>query len=103
MTTKRNRPGVGSLEAVQVSARAAATALSVVPDTDNRVWQVHAETHEVTGRTGPRLVLLAPRCHRCGRTHVHTARVSFTSGIRTAPCGARYVVHAAHLEGGGRA
>ncbi len=77
---------------------------ALVPGTDSRAWQVYAETHEVRGRTGARFVLLVQRCPRCGCTHIHTARLSFTSGVRTAPCGAPYVVHAAALlEGGGRA
>ncbi len=67
MTTKRNRPKVGILGAVQMSTRAAATSLSVVPDSDSRVWQVYAETHEVTGRTGARFVLLAALLEGGGR------------------------------------
>ncbi len=103
MTTKRTRSEVGILGAVQVSARAAATILSLVPDSDSRVWQIYAETHEVRGRTGARFVLLVRQCPRCGCTHIHTARLSFTSGIRSAACGARYVIHADTSATGGAA
>ncbi len=69
------------------------------PSRSTVVWHVHAQTFRVLGRTRDRFALVVLNCPRCSRAHEHCAPPEFISGMRTAPCGVRYVVHA--LEGGG--
>ncbi len=97
--TAQSRPRQGGLEVISGgSGFDVSSVRRLAPP-----WQVYAIAYRVAGRSGERLALIAAMCPRCGRTHVHTARVSFTSGIRTAPCGARYVVHVDTSIAGGAA
>lgn len=56
--------------------------------------RVVAKTHRVQGKALRLRLLMLVEC-TCGATHEHRAQIDFTSGKRTAPCGRRYVLHAA--------
>lgn len=57
-----------------------------------RHWHVHPAAFLVAGRTRDRLVLIVAICPRCRKSHTHAAPPDFAAGMRTAACGARYVV-----------
>lgn len=57
----------------------------------------HAFGHAfmVVSRTGrASLCMIVVRCSGCDHAHRFTAKPTFTTGVRTAPCGIRFVLHA---------
>lgn len=56
---------------------------------------VHAARFDVIARSQNRRLILIVVCPFCRDRHTHTAPVDFSSGIRTAACGARYVLQTA--------
>lgn len=62
--------------------------------TSPSTWQVPVTAYEVVGCRGRRrLVLLVEQCPYCRRSHLHSARIDFVSGTRTAAChNGRYLV-----------
>lgn len=53
---------------------------------------VYPEVRLIAGRDRQRLELVVTRCPRCGQSHAHRAATSFLEGLRTSPCGQRYLV-----------
>jgi hypothetical protein len=60
------------------------------------IRHVFAHTYSTAARSGRvSLCMVVVRCPGgCGYSHRFIARQSFTTGVRTAPCGARFVLHA---------
>lgn len=84
MRAKRNRPMTGGGIPAS-SSTAHSTPLPVVV----------ARTTIVAGRSRERLELDVAHCPRCGLFHRHRAPVEWLGGVRTSPCGLRYVVQIA--------
>jgi hypothetical protein len=82
--------------------------LTKYPTTDRqnarrRADRPHAWAHGylVTARSGRRsLCLLVTRCpFGCGCVHRFTAPQDFDRGLRSAPCGGRFILHVVTAEG----
>lgn len=83
MSAKRSRPDGGGIPASSspfiVPPHPVILALSTV----------------VSGRVRDRLELDVAHCPRCGQLHRHRAPVEWLGGVRTAPCGLRYILRVA--------
>lgn len=83
MSANRSRPGGGGVPASSSNDRVpphpVIIAVSVI----------------ISGRVRDRLELDVAHCVRCGRCHRHRAPVEWLGGLRTAPCGQRYILRVA--------
>ncbi len=94
----RSRPGGGGLNVEKLAGERDITILRRARDIPLR--HALATGYVVSGCRGRQRMVLTVCCPYCDLWHVHAARTSFVTGVRTASCRrGRYVLSVGALEG----